>query len=217
MSGPWEMYKQPDTQQNGAQTEGPWNKYKAPEAVAPLIKKSQLSVDSALPTTLNVAGFDTGLPLIKTGSKALGMLGQGAADAVHGVRQRYNELIGDTVTAKRLEEETAGNRAAFQPMREEHPIASALLGGLGHAGMTAPLMWFPGGGSASALTRLGNAFAQGATIGYLSPTAKDESVLANTCLFIHISEPTRLLSISYAVFCLKKKNAPAHSSAPHQI
>ena len=23
---------------------------------------------------------------------------------------------------------------------------------------------------------------------------------------IHISEPTRLLSISYAVFCLKKKN-----------
>ena len=24
---------------------------------------------------------------------------------------------------------------------------------------------------------------------------------------IHISEPTRLLSISYAVFCLKKKNS----------
>ena len=179
MSGPWEMYKQPDTQQNGAQTEGPWNKYKAPEA-APTIKKSQISVDSALPTTLNVAGFDTGIPLNKAVSKALVMLGQGSDDAVHGVRQRYNELVGDTVTAKRLEEETAGNRAAFQPMREEHPIASALLGGLGHAGMTAPLMWFPGGGSASALTRLGNAFAQGATIGYLSPTAKDESVLANT-------------------------------------
>ena len=29
--------------------------------------------------------------------------------------------------------------------------------------------------------------------------------LANLSL-IHISEPTRLLSISYAVFCLKKKN-----------
>ncbi len=29
-----------------------------------------------------------------------------------------------------------------------------------------------------------------------------------TCLFIHISEPTRLLSISYAVFCLKKKTEP---------
>src|SRR5678816_3091582 len=28
---------------------------------------------------------------------------------------------------------------------------------------------------------------------------------AQACLLIHISEPTRLLSISYAVFCLKKK------------
>ena len=27
---------------------------------------------------------------------------------------------------------------------------------------------------------------------------------------IHISEPTRLLSISYAVFCLKKKNRKYH-------
>src|SRR5678816_657541 len=34
----------------------------------------------------------------------------------------------------------------------------------------------------------------------------------NTPLFlslIHISEPTRLLSISYAVFCLKKKKKPS--------
>ena len=30
----------------------------------------------------------------------------------------------------------------------------------------------------------------------------EEKVLS----LIHISEPTRLLSISYAVFCLKKKN-----------
>ena len=30
---------------------------------------------------------------------------------------------------------------------------------------------------------------------------------------IHISEPTRLLSISYAVFCLKKKNSPLPSSS----
>ena len=28
---------------------------------------------------------------------------------------------------------------------------------------------------------------------------------------IHISEPTRLLSISYAVFCLKKKNNIPHN------
>ena len=30
---------------------------------------------------------------------------------------------------------------------------------------------------------------------------------------IHISEPTRLLSISYAVFCLKKKNERGETSA----
>src|SRR5678816_4699091 len=30
--------------------------------------------------------------------------------------------------------------------------------------------------------------------------------LASDLSLIHISEPTRLLSISYAVFCLKKKN-----------
>ena len=29
--------------------------------------------------------------------------------------------------------------------------------------------------------------------------------LNTDCLFIHISEPTRLRRISYAVFCLKKK------------
>src|SRR5665254_18212 len=32
------------------------------------------------------------------------------------------------------------------------------------------------------------------------------SRLPSTLSLIHISEPTRLLSISYAVFCLKKKN-----------
>ena len=33
---------------------------------------------------------------------------------------------------------------------------------------------------------------------------------------IHISEPTRLLSISYAVFCLKKKTlSPSHFSYTH--
>src|SRR5678816_4688411 len=41
-----------------------------------------------------------------------------------------------------------------------------------------------------------------------------------TLSLIHISEPTRLLSISYAVFCLKKKKEPPHShqrlsSQPH--
>ena len=31
---------------------------------------------------------------------------------------------------------------------------------------------------------------------------------------IHISEPTRLLSISYAVFCLKKKNKETNQKKP---
>ena len=35
--------------------------------------------------------------------------------------------------------------------------------------------------------------------------AQLKEVLAAALSLIHISEPTRLLSISYAVFCLKKK------------
>eukprot|EP00658_Telonema_sp_P-2_P046048 TRINITY_DN34131_c0_g1_i1.p2 TRINITY_DN34131_c0_g1~~TRINITY_DN34131_c0_g1_i1.p2 ORF type:complete len:137 (+),score=11.60 TRINITY_DN34131_c0_g1_i1:431-841(+) len=34
-----------------------------------------------------------------------------------------------------------------------------------------------------------------------------------TLSLIHISEPTRLLSISYAVFCLKKKNSQEHKTS----
>src|SRR5674536_384874 len=34
---------------------------------------------------------------------------------------------------------------------------------------------------------------------------------------IHISEPTRLLSISYAVFCLKKKNQHHPNPDPHTL
>src|SRR5674536_189571 len=40
--------------------------------------------------------------------------------------------------------------------------------------------------------------------GLIAPTSTDDTSLCNLSL-IHISEPTRLLSISYAVFCLKKK------------
>eukprot|EP00658_Telonema_sp_P-2_P050620 TRINITY_DN38642_c0_g1_i1.p1 TRINITY_DN38642_c0_g1~~TRINITY_DN38642_c0_g1_i1.p1 ORF type:complete len:117 (-),score=29.19 TRINITY_DN38642_c0_g1_i1:124-474(-) len=39
----------------------------------------------------------------------------------------------------------------------------------------------------------------------LTTTTTDPDPLSDLSL-IHISEPTRLLSISYAVFCLKKKN-----------
>eukprot|EP00658_Telonema_sp_P-2_P069708 TRINITY_DN59070_c0_g1_i1.p2 TRINITY_DN59070_c0_g1~~TRINITY_DN59070_c0_g1_i1.p2 ORF type:complete len:104 (-),score=5.80 TRINITY_DN59070_c0_g1_i1:5-316(-) len=34
---------------------------------------------------------------------------------------------------------------------------------------------------------------------------------------IHISEPTRLLSISYAVFCLKKKKHAPHITSYHLL
>ena len=45
--------------------------------------------------------------------------------------------------------------------------------------------------------------------GFAMPASGDMSAWAYTVQglsLIHISEPTRLLSISYAVFCLKKKN-----------
>ena len=45
-----------------------------------------------------------------------------------------------------------------------------------------------------------------------------ERVLTNRDLelsLIHISEPTRLLSISYAVFCLKKKKQPKKNGIDH--
>ena len=47
---------------------------------------------------------------------------------------------------------------------------------------------------------------------YLFPAALSLSL-------IHISEPTRLLSISYAVFCLqkKKKNKLDRRSGPHRV
>src|SRR5674536_307260 len=45
---------------------------------------------------------------------------------------------------------------------------------------------------------------------------KKRPVVSNVTL-IHISEPTRLLSISYAVFCLKKKKKTTKKSILHQL
>eukprot|EP01015_Nassula_variabilis_P006540 TRINITY_DN1499_c0_g1_i13.p2 TRINITY_DN1499_c0_g1~~TRINITY_DN1499_c0_g1_i13.p2 ORF type:complete len:106 (-),score=28.62 TRINITY_DN1499_c0_g1_i13:48-365(-) len=42
----------------------------------------------------------------------------------------------------------------------------------------------------------------------LAQTKLDKHPSALDLSLIHISEPTRLLSISYAVFCLKKKKIP---------
>ena len=43
------------------------------------------------------------------------------------------------------------------------------------------------------------------------------SVIDQHLSLIHISEPTRLLSISYAVFCLKKKNRFRCDSPPDKL
>ena len=44
-------------------------------------------------------------------------------------------------------------------------------------------------------------------LGYdLNPAEREGRIIILYLSLIHISEPTRLLSISYAVFCLKKKN-----------
>src|SRR5674536_376385 len=47
-------------------------------------------------------------------------------------------------------------------------------------------------------------------------TTKLARILTRSLSLIHISEPTRLLSISYAVFCLKKKKKKPnkHNSLP---
>ena len=52
---------------------------------------------------------------------------------------------------------------------------------------------------------------------YLDMPQHHVSDLYNEVLLslIHISEPTRLLSISYAVFCLKKKKKKNNNTTPH--
>eukprot|EP00658_Telonema_sp_P-2_P072084 TRINITY_DN61275_c0_g1_i1.p2 TRINITY_DN61275_c0_g1~~TRINITY_DN61275_c0_g1_i1.p2 ORF type:complete len:136 (+),score=27.34 TRINITY_DN61275_c0_g1_i1:269-676(+) len=60
-----------------------------------------------------------------------------------------------------------------------------------------------------ALTGKKSLEASGALPVKYKPHKSDETRLAVMGLsLIHISEPTRLLSISYAVFCLKKKKTP---------
>lgn len=148
-----------------------WNKPSAQEQVA-----------ANLPESLNVAGFDTGIPLHPAVSKGLVQLGEGANSVVHGVRQRYNEITGDKPMADQLRQETADNRELYKPMQEANPVSSTIMGILGQAGMTAPLMLIPGAGASAASTRMMNAFTQGAGAGFVTPTAEGESVIGNTAL-----------------------------------
>src|SRR5674536_375227 len=50
--------------------------------------------------------------------------------------------------------------------------------------------------------------------GQAAPT-RHASVTTQELSLIHISEPTRLLSISYAVFCLKKKKTTTQTNNKH--
>lgn len=139
-------------------------------------------INAMLPETLNVAGFDTGIPLNKTAAKGLVMLGEGMDSVATGTRQRFNELSGDKETARQIAQDTARKRELYEPMREAHPIATTVLGATGQMAATAPLMFLPGGAAASALTRMGNSAVQGGAVGYLTPTAEGESVAKNTVI-----------------------------------
>jgi len=143
----------------------------------------QETVGSQLPQTLNVVGIgDTGIKLNPTVSKGLVMLGEGMDSVFSGARQRYNEAIGDTATAKQIEQDNASKREAYQPMRDAHPVASAVVGTAGQIAATAPLMLLPGGAAVGAGTRALNAAAQGGAAGYLTPTTEGESVLGNVAI-----------------------------------
>ena len=70
-----------------------------------------------------------------------------------------------------------------------------------------PLLWFFGIHGALALTALDNGIMTPWALENIATYQQYGSVEAALALsLIHISEPTRLGMISYAVFCLKKKN-----------
>ena len=50
---------------------------------------------------------------------------------------------------------------------------------------------------------------RGTTLGVVGESGCGKSTLGSTLLYL--DEPTRLLSISYAVFCLKKKKKKRHT------
>lgn len=143
---------------------------------------AKAQVQELLPETLNVAGFDTGVKLNPVVAKGLVQLGEGMDSVFSGARQRYNDVIGDKKMSNQLEQETASKRELYQPMRDAHPVASAVMGATGQMAATAPLMLLPGGAATSAITRMGNAAAQGGAVGFLTPTTDGESVIQNTLI-----------------------------------
>ena len=72
-------------------------------------------------------------------------------------------------------------------------------------GTKAMIAYWIMGRSANSRNRVFDAIPGGIRTVAADPAKLEDPHLIIYCLFIHISEPTRLLSISYAVFCLKKK------------
>src|SRR5678815_586200 len=61
-------------------------------------------------------------------------------------------------------------------------------------------------------------YAKGGKVGLFGGAGVGKTVIIMELILslIHISEPTRLLSISYAVFCLKKKKQNKTHTTPHR-
>lgn len=97
------------------------------------IKKMQPSASPAQEQQTDVGPF---------GAALIGA-GRSTDKIMQGVRQIYNELIGDRKTLDAIASEQAGNDAAYAPLKAKHPIAT----GLGEA---APALAIPVGGAGSA-------------------------------------------------------------------
>src|SRR5208282_5464239 len=80
--------------------------------------------DAALGGTLNVAGFDTGIPLPASIEAGLVGAGKTTNDLLAGLKQAYYGATSNTAAQQKLaQEQTAGN-AAYSQLAQAHPVAS---------------------------------------------------------------------------------------------
>src|SRR5674536_73827 len=86
-----------------------------------------------------------------------------------------------------------GRASSWAKPQQSHP-----------AGLGWPVPGGDGASSSPAVSRETGPGAEQVMTDEANPTAPPGPVSRETLSLIHISEPTRLLSISYAVFCLKK-------------
>lgn len=91
------------------------------------------------------------------GAFKAGLIGAGRTTdkVIQGVRQGYNWAIGDDATLAKMKADEAGKDAAYAPLRQKHPIATAL-------GESIPMMAVPAGGAGSAAGFIGRSALAGA-------------------------------------------------------